>query len=211
MTSPPLLNASFGRTGSSMVYRATADGLARLQFGRLALIPDVRRSVRKAAWKLGQERLQRGYVYKTHDMPGGLNQTDARIVFIFGSAVDAALSVYNLRQHAGREWVEQHLDHLNASGPFEELFERDIMRIAEQLQAWTTSTTLEVLCLRYETIWDNQGALSDFAGFPVRLPGRRERSARTVSPDLRRKAEQLYGELDRTIEELPDAFIAGAI
>ena len=47
---------------------------------------------------------------------------------------------------------------------------------------------------------------SDFVGFPVSLPVKRERQAKTADPEIIRRAKALYGDLDAHIEALPDVF-----
>ncbi len=201
---PGIIQASYGRSGSTMVYEALAAAMAEVRFGRFW------RHVRDESWTLGEKPLRPGTVYKTHDYPAALaGRDDLRTVFVFGAATEAALSVIAQEKQEGRDWVDLHLRNLKAPGSYDEILNWDSLGIAAQLEAWTTFDQSPVLCLRYEGLWDNIEILRDFTGLPVVLPERRPRTEKSIPPDIAAAVERVYGSIDARLAKLPDAFEAG--
>jgi len=52
--------------------------------------------------------------------------------------------------------------------------------------------------------------IADFTGLRLHLPEKRARSAKEIPPELLEKAQRIYGPIDRVIDDLPGAFVAGA-
>lgn len=199
----PIVIASMGRSGSTLVYDAVRESLAKRRFGpfwRLGL-----KIVSDTAWNLDTKRYSRGVVYKTHGLANELPITsNVRVVFLFGPASDSALSVLNCRAKYGDDWIQEHLQHLRADGKFEEIGERDVLRFSDQLAGWMGSHAVERLALHYDGIWDNQKTLSEFCGFQVELPPRLERTgAKNVDESTKALFKETYHDLDVYIDSLP--------
>lgn len=205
---PPIIVASMGRSGSTLVHDAICQGLAKVRFGcggRLAT-----RLVANYAWDLGSTSLHNGVAYKTHALAEELNgRSYAKIVFLFGSAVDSAVSVINVGKVKGDAWIESHSNHLRGEGGIEELAERDVLRFSDQLDGWTNLTLNSSIAMKYESLWHNQDSLSDFLGFPVALPLRRERSAKQVDSKVLERLHQTYAPLEARIAAMPDVICSG--
>ena len=205
---PAFVVSSFGRSGSTLVWDAIANGLA----ARYGPIPTKisRRIVRDSAWDLGTTVLRRGIVYKTHDYPEALAmREDVRSVFLFGSALEAAISVYSCKDTYGLDWIRKHFEHLHSNRNFDELFEIDALGFRDQLNAWCGFDQGSVLCLNYNNIWDHQKTLNEFCGFHVPLPLRRPRSRKVCPPDALDAAHAVYDPIDRIIDALPTCFVSG--
>lgn len=201
---PGIIQASYGRSGSTMLYHALGEAMSQVRFGRNCHF------VLDESWTLGEKPLRGGIVYKTHDYPDALSgRDDLRTVFVFGAATEAALSVIAQEEKRGRAWIEEHLDHLKAPGSYDDILSSDSLGIASQLAAWTTFDKSPVLCLRYEGLWDNIDALQDFTGLPVVLPKRRDRSEKVVPKDDALAISRVYGPIDEMLNRLPDMFHAG--
>jgi hypothetical protein len=204
---PPYLVASMGRSGSTIVFEALVNGLALQRFGFLKDHLRLTRVVQSWAFDLPKAKLIGGVVYKTHDFPTqDLCIARPKIVYVFGTASVAAVSVYSCLERYGRAWIDRHFDHLRADGPFEEMWSRDVLRFGDQLEAWINVQGLDVLSVRYESLWDHEMAISDFVGFPVKLPPRRQRFTTAKETDVMVRATDLYSSLDARIEALPDVF-----
>lgn len=201
---PPLVVASMGRSGSTLVTHALRHAVAAARFPGPLHAPGLR-FVSQQAWDLDRVRFTSGVVYKTHGLAHELPENSgAKVIFLFGSATEAALSVQSCRDRYGARWIEQHFEHLRASGPFEELGERDVLRFGEQLDGWIGKTGTERLILHYDALWDHEQTLSDFVGVPVQLPPRRARNdASAVDPETRARFVETYAELDTRIATLP--------
>lgn len=194
-----------GRSGSTLVYEAICDGMRAARFGGdskfgAGVVAD-------HAWDLARKRLRNGVVYKTHalaeEMRAGHGE---KIVFLFGLASDAAGSVISCRQRYGREWVDEHFLHMRANGTFEELSERDVLRFAEQLEGWLGLEGVDLLAIRYEALWEKVDELSNFLGFRIVLPPRKDRqSTSATDPSLSEKLGNTYRDLDNAILKLPDS------
>lgn len=201
---PPLIVASMGRSGSTMVCDALRLAVAAARFPG-SLQAQGLRLVSDEAWDLHRTRLAPGVVYKTHglahELPDG---SGAKVVFLFGSATDAALSVLACRDRKGPRWIDQHFEHLRATGPFEDLGRSDVLRFGEQLDGWISKSGTQRLILHYESVWEHVQTLSDFAGVPVCLPPRRPRSgANAADAETRARFAETYASLDARIAALP--------
>jgi len=198
-----MIVASMGRSGSTLIFNAVRKGMAKHRFGfesgrTLRIVSD-------SAWDMGSTDFYPGVVYKTHGLASELPETfDTKAIFVFGSATDAALSVYACRQRYGEAWITEHFKHLRANGDFDELATRDVLRFADQLKSWTGKHRAERLIIHYDALWDHAALISDFCGFKVALPERVQRtSTLTVPPDIRQQFQETYQSLDSIIEKMP--------
>lgn len=201
---PPIVVASMGRSGSTVVYKALVSGIAAARFGTFAKHGE--RIVRDDAWDLGAAKLQRGVVYKTHALCQELPRpTPAKVIFMYGSPTEAAISVASCRTRYGEEWLLRHFEHLRADGPPDDIGERDVLRFNDQIKGWLGAEDIDLLGLRYETLWKHQERLCDFVGFKLTLPPQRKREKKDeVSPELASKIAQTYSALESRVAALPD-------
>lgn len=202
---PPVLVASMGRSGSTLVHSAIANGMARARFGTSKFRTES--LVRDDVWELAGARLKKGRVYKTHALPHGLDASqNLLVVFVFGSASNAVRSVFQCEKVYGKDWIEEHFNHLSATGGIDQLARRDVLRFGEQIQFWLSVKNVPVLSLKYEDLWTSgaETILSRLVGFPVCFPERRQRESSSL--DLGDKENELlatYTDLDLKISELP--------
>jgi hypothetical protein len=200
---PPILSPSIGRVGSTMLWQALVSSRAR------ALLGSYRSSdwrlISAMRWSLRGARFQPGTVCKTHDFPDDLATSGPlRIVFLFGRPSDVVLSVLRCRDTKGLAWISDHLSHMHARGGLDEILDRDVLRLEEQVDAWLAVRGFDILCLKYEALWENRQVLNDFVGFDVVLPARVERDFPDLDPAIVRRARETYAALDRKIAALPD-------
>lgn len=204
-----LVVASFGRAGSTLIYDALVDAMARRRFGMAHGV--LHKAVEDRAFGLGYSPLRPGVIYKTHAHPTPLiGRRRVRAVFLFGSAVDAALSVHAQKDLRGEDWVKMHFEHLHRPYRYDDLLKADVLGIRDQCIAWMGFEDVPVLCMRYEGLWDNARQLSEFCGLEVKLPTRRARTPKVISPDAMAAARNVYGPLDEDMAKLPDCFVAAA-
>jgi hypothetical protein len=194
-----------GRSGSTLIWKALCETLIQHRVVAGSSI-FTRRLVTDQAWRLNDRTFFNGVVYKTHGHASELsNNNDAKVVFVFGSALDAALSLYSCKQRYGAEWIDLHFQHLGAVGSFEEMIDKDVLRFREQVDGWINKTGTQRLILRYDAIWDYQDQLSEFFGLKVDIPERRQRNSRALlDPALQERLERTYRDLDLHLASLPD-------
>jgi hypothetical protein len=205
---PPLIVASMGRSGSTVVWDSLRHAVAAHRgVGRFN--KQMTRLVSQQTWDLASAKFLPGVVYKTHGLAEELSSSSgARVIFLFGSATDAALSVHSCETRYGHDWIIEHLRHLRASGGFDELANRDVLRFSEQLDGWIGKAGTPRMILRYDSLWDHEEALSDFTGVAVKLPVRKARTGpAAVDAATRARFTDTYGELDARIAALPDCQI----
>ena len=166
---PAVMVASMGRSGSTLVHHAVVAGIAEARFGPIWRLGE--ESVRVEAWKPEHTEFRAGVVYKTHALPGSLpHDAEVRVIFVFGTASTAVLSVLSCVERISPEWVCLHFDHMNAQGTLIELPTRDVLRLEEQIDSWHTPGPQDVLAVKYDALWTNVDAISAFVRFEVRLP-----------------------------------------
>jgi hypothetical protein len=201
----PIVCASIGRVGSTLVYRTLAGDRAAALFGARSLAGPL--LIRGVIGELKDARFRRGGVYKTHDFPHHLvAATPLRVVFLYGRPSDSVLSLIRCRDTKGAAWMRRHFAHMHADGSYGELLQRDVLRIGEQITTWRAARNADILGLRYETLWKNVGILSDFVGFRVNLPSRVERLFADLPPEIVGRARATYESLDSAVSALPDYF-----
>ena len=201
---PPLIVASMGRSGSTLVVDALREAMSQARFPK-ALHRQGLRIVADEAWDLDRKTFRPGVVYKTHGLADELPEdSGAQVVFLFGSALDAALSVLACRDRYPDGWITDHFDHLRASGSFDDLGHWDVLRFGEQLDGWIGKSGTRRMILHYDALWDNEDKLAEFTGVPLRLPPRRERTGAT-SADAKNRARfaKTYAALDARIAAMP--------
>lgn len=201
---PPIVVSSMGRSGSTLCTNAIADAVAMRRFGVTGRW--LRKFTRVKAWDLAEDRLAPNRVCKTHALSDELpSDYSGRVVFVFGLASDAALSVVSCKRRYGDAWIAKHFQHLRAIGSFEELGERDVLRFEEQIDGWTKLEGHDILALRYDSLWDNVGILSKFLGFDIVLPEQRPRTVdKHIDQATIAKFRATYDALDRKIMAMPD-------
>jgi len=196
--------ASMGRSGSTLVAKTLVDGANKFYLPhnmiKLSFQPDLR-----------QANLEAGQVVKTHDYPESLNnrREPIKVIFVFGPAVESALSVRLMLEKRGRSWVEAHLRHLKSSATPEQILDDDNLKVYDQLRKWCTYEGHPTLCVHYDYLWDAQEEIARFIGRPFPLPPRKTRESKSVISDSeKRRAELCYGPIDKTIDRIPKCFIA---
>ncbi len=201
----PIIVASMGRSGSTLVYEALCEGMLRARF-RFAH-ERLRGLVRDTAWNLAEANFRNGRIYKTHDFARHLNANPKlKAVFLFGSASAAARSVINCRSTYGDNWIASHFRHLAAKGELSEVPHKDVLRFQEQLDSWLENDRVPTLSLRYEDLWlpESLAELSKFVGFEVKFPARRAReSSQANLGDSEGEIQRTYHQLDQRILSLP--------
>jgi hypothetical protein len=200
---PTVVVASLGRSGSSMLTRACA--LSRL---RLEDSPTARKQARQIvqnAWSLDAVRFEPGFVYKTHDYPAKCTPPPAfvRFIYTFADPFDVVTSLCRQREAKGLSWMQKHAEHMKVDvTDFDRLFLDDIFDLERHYDAWIGCTTLPIVAIRYEALWQHRGLLSEFLGFELMLPTFQPRtSSVTHSPDRSdaAAAERTYGGLQQKI------------
>jgi hypothetical protein len=202
---PPLVTASMGRSGSTLVFDAVSEGLAHSRFPFFNHSEFSMRLVVDSLWYPSSKTTINGVSYKTHALGDELpRRSPAKCIFVFGKASDAALSVISCRERYGDAWIKEHLEHLRAKETFDQISDKDILRFGEQIDSWRRRSDLDRLFIKYDALWENQDKISDFCGFSIQLPPRRERSG-TVNHDdeLVARIRQTYSDLDKKIAEMP--------
>lgn len=198
---PCVLVASIGRSGSTLA----ADTLSRQA-----------RTIWKRKPALFQESLalaplELGTICKTHDYPEALRgRTEpVKALFLFGSTLDAAVSVHNCLGRLGSDWVKLHFEHMKSKGKAEELFHYDVLGMAKQIKAWSTFDAVPTMSVRYDALWKHSERIADFTGYRFVLPEFRARVGREIEERLTMRAKEVYGPIDEIIMKLPEIFQSG--
>ena len=158
--------ASMGRSGSTVSYGSFLRSM-KWRFGLRAA---------KAASGFYQDLatapLHPGSVVKTHDYPEGLadRSGDIRVLFCFGSPIDAVLSVKRQTETKGTAWGKQHLSNLRSQGSIDEILDRDVLGLEAQVDSWSRYEGHPTLCVHYDALWTAQDQISDFFEHNFRMP-----------------------------------------
>ncbi|MBE0413461.1 hypothetical protein [Yoonia sp.] len=193
--------ASMGRSGSTLCYTTLSRPSSRWR----------RKKGRGFYPSLGEAPLKPGTIIKTHDYPDSLSDKSgqAKVLFVFGSTYEASLSVYACREKYGDEWISSHFDHCKSIAQFDDIFDFDALGMSQQVRAWAVEDKVPVLCVRYDSLWQNASEISDFTGHRFNLPARTLREEKHIPAELKENAAKTYEKFDKVIAKLPDIFLAG--
>jgi hypothetical protein len=178
----PIVIASGGRSGSTMLSTAIAESLVRHRFKVNptswlgSLLTDLAFTFTERVSDVVSSRIP---VHKTHGLLPPKAPNGTRFVFIYGDPLDSALSAQRTVDLHGRLWFEQHLYHLESQGSYGDLFEKDILNYEKQIDSWMRNSSAAVFHVRYEDVWEKLESLNEYLGFQVVLPRKRERSQKS--------------------------------
>jgi hypothetical protein len=196
----PIVVASSGRAGSSLLAGAIVDGVAAHRRTKK------RRVYSEAAFEPTGVKFRSGIVYKTHALPKEFPiDRPIKFVFVFGRPSDTVVSLLAARIRQGRQWMEDHFRHMRGRGHPDDLVEKDVFGIGHQIEQWSNAEQFDVLCIKYEGLWRHAGEIASFLHVPFEMPPFRARSSPTEVPqDLIARARRNYGELDAAYEALDE-------
>jgi len=173
----PLVVASCGRSGSSMLFRYISRSCLRSPFRN----DYIAKMVRKEVHDLKNENIKDNIVYKTHDYPTRqLKNKKARVVYTYDEPSTVLSSVINKTNKEGKKWLKQHAENMNGKyTKRRDLFEEDSLGIQDNYLAWEKYEGCKVMMVKYSDIWKRKKEISKFIGFQLYLPTKKERSSST--------------------------------
>ena len=127
-----------------------------------------------------------GCVYKTHLYPTDYPKK-CKVVFTFGDPLSIILSVYDKSVNDPR-WGSAHFANFDANfNDFNDLLKKDVLNLENMFDCFYKEQTCDIICLRYETLWENVDIISNFLGWSFELPEKRERKADLLKKSLSQK------------------------
>ena len=183
----PIVVASTGRAGSTVINAALREGFAAHYCKRYPFVPeDV---IYKLCYGLidrlwDMKYVQNRPILKTHDLFSLDVNYKATFIFIYGDPLDSALSVVRQGQKYGQGWIDQHLYHLRCSNQPFEIFKNDILNFEKQIKSWDQPHVLKIY---YKDIWNRKSEIEDFVGFALKLPPYREREVKVMPSNINTK------------------------
>lgn len=175
----PIVIASSGRSGSTLLSDAVAASLVNRKYGfkSSSVIGKIMvLFTRCFTDRLSDIKTTRCPVQKTHALYNPAFQDDAKYIFIYGDSLESALSVQKVAGQRGNRWFEEHLYHLESEGKLADILKIDILNYEKQIKSWLSADKQYVLAIHYDELWDSKDKISDFLGFEVSLPQKRLRS-----------------------------------
>ena len=130
-----------------------------------------------------------------------------RAVFLFG---DPVASVISTRK---RRWTKQHFENCGVpevNPETADIYGADILGYERIFDAWTRRQSFDLLCLRYEMLYQNLEILSQFFGRHVFIPPYRPRRTDCnlgTSEHNLLKIQKNYSRLIEKIKHAPDAMV----
>ena len=176
----PIVIASTGRSGSTLLTHAIAQALVDSRFRWLPSV--IKRYIKHFSTDY-INRIQNidganAPVIKTHDIFRKAFSDRAKYIFVFGDPLESAQSVAQMGEKHGVNWIEEHIFHLVGRGNPREIFEKDVLNYEAQLKSWGDSKG--VFVVHYDDLWNKSEELKEFLGFELRLPERRERTEKAL-------------------------------
>lgn len=174
----PIVIASTGRSGSTMLFGAITESFSASRFirQRNPLKNLLRRISSGYLDRISDIRPGLPPILKTHDVYHDRFEGSGRFIFIYGDPLESAMSVEETGRTRGAEWIEEHIYHLGGHGSPREIYQKDVLNFRNQILSWGSAKS--ALCIHYDDLWSFSQEISEFLGFPVELPKRRERTAK---------------------------------
>jgi len=143
---------------------------------------------------------------KTHSFSPASFTDIGKAVFLFGDPVLSVLSTKRKRMTEGhfRNCGAGHLDPETT-----DIFSADVLNYEKMFDSWMQKQTFDLMCLRYETLWENLSVIDAFFGRPVKIPDQRHRGTKEVrsDEDTLIKINNTYKGLIEKIRLAPDVSI----
>lgn len=199
----PIVIASTGRAGSTMLFEAVSENLIQHKYGldKKSIVGRILISLSRCFTdRLKTISKSNCVVHKTHDLFDKKYENDARYIFIYGDPIEAIQSVEQISRTNGKIWLDEHLFNLRSNGDPEKLFSEDILNYEKQINSWVMSHKCSnVICLDYKDLWSKAPMISEFVGFTVTLPEKKLRTKKTnqalVEKALSASLSRIYSSL----------------
>ena len=201
---PPIIVASMGRCGSTILFDVIRDSLAKEIFPFLPL-PIARIFCQGSLWLPGK-KIFKGFVHKTHSR--GKNfplNSNPKIIYIFCIPSDSVLSAISQKSRKGKGWLLDHCNNFEVNGNYEDLAFHDVLRIEDNIKEWRNKKNTKILFIRYEKIWQYRHKIEEFINLKIKLP--KYKSRRSLSKEaklLKETCKKNYSYLDKIVKAYSD-------
>lgn len=172
----PVVVASTGRSGSTMLANAVAASLIKTKFHAFptSLHDYIKRFSIAYLDRITDIDQFAAPILKTHDLFRKEFSDKAKFIFVYGDPLESAQSVEQMKKKRGSIWVEEHIYHLVGNGTPHDIFTEDVLNYECQMRLWGEAKG--AFLIHYDDIWNKNTQLSRFLGFDVELPKKRARS-----------------------------------
>ena len=199
----PVLVASIGRSGSTMLYESLIKSSAKKLGINNNLILN---TLRCEAWNLKKDLNPiNGCIYKTHDLPSELLYSKKfKVIYLHDKPSQIITSIFNITNNEGVGWLKLHLKHLRSDEKFSTRFLQDeIFNIKDHLVQWQKVDAENTLFIHYEDIWSKTREIEEFVDFSIEIPPKIKRSSNDAVPEsIKNKIKEMYEPLDNLYEKL---------
>jgi hypothetical protein len=204
MSKSSYIVASLGRCGSQMVTVALHEHIWGFDFHAKPFLKKTRPFIREYP-----KEFKPDIVHKTHLYPTEYPQ-NCKVVFTFGDPLNIVLSV--LKKSSEPAWGPAHFKNMKADwSRVNDILREDILGLEKMFDAFYQKQSCPSMCVRYETMWENEENMSDFFGFTFKLPIKKERDANRIKEQLsQEQVEQFnigYSSLIEKINKAKDCKI----
>lgn len=202
----PILVASMGRSGSTLLFNSIIDACIRTNYKLIPYNLAYKIVHSSHGFDLKNTRFHNGMVYKTHGFPSQISHdyNNLNVIFIYGSCFEAVRSVLSCQKQYGDKWINNHLKHLSSPEDFNSILEKDVLQIEKQIKEWSNQSRFRTLYVRFDEIWNFKGEISDFLELNIKLPKQRSRSDKSfLSQYDNSKLVNTYGALENFIDSIP--------
>jgi len=194
--------ASCGRSGSTMLTESLA--LSSIEYGVGYIEKKMADAVTKWDWDLKTENLERGYIHKTHDYPPkSIEIEGAKFIYVYADPYEVVYSTIRKFREEGQEWIREHAKHMKSEiCSVEEIMKADALGLENNFDAWRNISSKNVMILNYENIWNRRGEISEFVGYDVKIPKKKERrsSKSIVSEKEQKMIKKVYKSMHVKVE-----------
>lgn len=200
----PILVSSMGRSGSTLLFQAIMQSLAKERFPYLP-VKLGKLLCHGTMWFPGY-KLFKGLVHKTH-VPASYfpDQTNAKVIYIFCTPSDSVLSVINTKSKRGIKWIYEHFHNLRVKGNYEDLAYIDVLRIEDHINGWLSKKSANILIIRYEKLWEYKSSIEEFLNLKITLPEfKLRRKLLDEAQSLREVCKRNYADLDKKVHNYTD-------
>jgi len=168
----PIIIASSGRAGSTMLFHSVLMAQYRLKISR-------KYAQRPLFRKHQLCNVKSGRVYKTHLLYEKLKNINARVIYVYDDYSSTLSSFFGCIDRYGEAWGLQHMKNLESRfTSLEGLGEADILNYEKQIKQYVLDNRVskeQLVAIPYEYLWKID--LMKVFGFTVTLPTKRARQS----------------------------------
>ena len=137
---------------------------------------------------------------------------DDKVVYVYAHPMNVLLGCYRkIDEDYTRNWINGN-PHWSAwleadldQDFYDTWLSKDVLNLERHLDKWWKhQDKFNILCLKYESLFEHEDVINNFLGFPISLPTKKERNTDWLNSPYKEAMSKTYASLIEKYEQRPD-------